>query len=525
MDTATEHEAITRWLSRTDTYPHRPQKVEQIETHISQVFLAGSYAYKLKKPVQYDFLDFSTVQAREHACREEVRLNRRLAADTYLAVLPIIRRDEGDYRWEGPGQVVDWLVEMRRLPTDLTLDSIHRRGKLRPEHINRVISTLVHFYRSLAPLPVTPEEYRDRYLAHVQGNLRELLAVEHHLPKGIVERVHGFQLQLLRLGPALFEERVRAGRIIDGHGDLRPEHICLSDPIAIFDCIEFSPDFRRIDVADELAFLAAECDFLGADWVGPQVLQAYQDQSGDQVLPMLVDFYKSYRACVRAKVAALRAEQLQDDAREAAAAEAQRHLALADKYVAPWLRPLVLVVGGLAGTGKTTLANAVANALGADLLRTDVLRQELFGAAHHAAEADGGIYRQDARQRVYEVMFHRAAELIADRISVVLDGTFSTLDVLSKAQQLAAGPRSVFLAIECTCRPEVAHQRISARLAEGSDASDAGPEIHDIQRARWEIWPADVPQARIDTEQALSKQVEQTITALVSLEPSSRNLA
>jgi aminoglycoside phosphotransferase family enzyme/predicted kinase len=519
MDTAKEHEAITRWLSRADTYPHRPQKVEQIETHISQVFLAGSYAYKLKKPVKYDFLDFSTVQAREHACREEVRLNRRLASETYLGVLPVIRREGGNYRWEGPGRVVDWLVEMRRLPTDLTLDSLHRRGKLRSEHIDRLISTLVQFYRSLAPLPVTPEEYRDRYWAHVRGNLRELLAVKHHLPRGVVERVNGFQLQLLQLRPALFDERVRAGRIVDGHGDLRPEHICLDDPIAIFDCIEFSPDFRRIDVADELAFLAAECDFLGADWVGPQLLKKYQDQSGDQMLSILLDFYKSYRACVRAKVAALRAEQLQEAAREAAAAEAQRHLGLADKYVGPWLCPLVLVVGGLAGTGKTTLANTVANALGAELLRTDILRQEIFGAGPHAANTDGGIYRQDARERVYEVMFHRAAEFHADRISVVLDGTFSSVDLLSKARQLAADSRSAFLAIECVCRPEVAHQRISQRQAEGRDASDAQPEIHDIQRMRWETWPAAVPQVSIDTEQPLKQQLEQVIARLMFLAP------
>jgi aminoglycoside phosphotransferase family enzyme len=136
---------------------------------------------------------------------------------------------------------VDWVVEMRRVPTELTLDALHPRGKLRPEHIDRLAETLVLFYLSLKPLPLTTQQYRERCSSHVRGNLRELLAVKHHLPRGVVERVHGFQIQLLRLRPALFEERVRAGRIVEGHGDLRPEHICLSDPIAIFDCIEFSP--------------------------------------------------------------------------------------------------------------------------------------------------------------------------------------------------------------------------------------------------------------------------------------------
>jgi uncharacterized protein len=514
MDAVREHERIVRWLARPGAYPHRPDRVEQIETHISHVFLAGSYAYKLKKPVKFDFLDFSTVQGREHACREEVRLNRRLAPDTYLNVVPVIHAPSGAYQLEGPGQVVDWVIEMRRLPTELTLDALHRRSKLTPEHIDRLAETLVRFYRSLAPLSLTPQDYRDRYLSHVRGNLRELLVVKHHLPRGVVERVHGFQLQLLNVWPALLADRVRAGHIVDGHGDLRPEHICFSDPIVIFDCIEFSPDFRRIDVADELAFLAAECDFLGADWVGPQLLRAYQGQSGDQPAAVLLDFYKSYRACVRAKVAALRADQVAGASQEAAASEARRHLALADKYVAPWLRPLLLAVGGVAGTGKTTLATAIADAFGAELLRTDVIRQEIFGTAPHAAATDGGIYSRPSRDRVYEEMLRRAAALHADRIFVVLDGTFSTLDMLQKAQKLAVDPRSGFLAIECVCRPEVARERISQRLAAARDVSDARPEIHDIQRTRWEPWPAGVPQVRIDTEQPINKQVEQVIAAL-----------
>jgi aminoglycoside phosphotransferase family enzyme/predicted kinase len=490
--------------------------VEHIETHISDVFLTGSYAYKLKKPVKFDFLDFSTVQAREHACREEVRLNRRLAPDTYLGVVPVIHSPSGAYQLEGAGQVIDWVVEMRRLPTELTLDSLHRRGKLLPEHVDRLAETLIQFYLSLTPLSVAGELYCSRCADHVRGNFGELLAVKHHLPRGIVERIHGFQLQLLRLRPIIFDERVKFGRIVDGHGDLRPEHICFSDPIAIFDCIEFNPDFRRIDVADELAFLAAECDFLGAEWVGPQLFHAYQERSGDHPPAVLVDFYKSYRACVRAKVAALRADQLAGQAHEATKEEAQKHLSLADRYARPWLRPLVLVVGGLAGTGKTTLAMAVGEALGAEVLRTDVLRQELFGAGPHPAQADGSIYSSQARERVYELMFRRAAALNTDRISVVLDGTFSKAEALLGAQRVTSDPSSAFLAIECVCRPEIAHGRISGRLAAGTDASDARPEIHDLQRMRWQPWPVDIPQICIDTEQPLDKQVTQVIAALAT---------
>ncbi len=270
-----DFEAIVDWLSQPAAYPQRPQRVEVIETHISLIFLAGENVYKLKRPIRYDFLDFTTIENRERDCREEVRLNRRLAPNIYLGIVPVTRAGDGRFQLNGDGPAADWLVHMRRLPTDHTLDALWRRGELRPEHIEQLIQLLADFYRSLPPLPITPDEYRARYTEHVQGNLRELLAVAHHCPREVVQRVHAFQLQLLHLRPALFDARVHGGQIVDGHGDLRPEHICFCNPPAIFDCIEFNADFRQIDIADELAFLAAECDFLGADWVGRQLFEGF----------------------------------------------------------------------------------------------------------------------------------------------------------------------------------------------------------------------------------------------------------
>lgn len=514
MGSSQEHEAIVRWLSDPASYPHRPKHVDQVETHISRVFLAGPLVYKLKKPVRYDFLDFSTRELREHACREELRLNRRLAPEVYLRVVPIFRGPNDKYQWEGPGEVADWLVEMNRLPTELTLDALYQRGALRPADIDRLAATLVNFYWSLVPLALQPHEYVERYQAHVRGNFRELLSVRHHLPRGAVERTSAFQLQLLALEPELLEARVRGGRVVDGHGDLRPEHICLSDTIAIFDCLEFSADFRRIDIADELAFLATECDFLGADWAGQQVLAAYQDQTGDRPPAMLLDFYRCYRACVRAKVAALRADQLQGARHDAAVREAKKHLALADKYATPWQRPLVLAVGGVAGTGKTTLARALAETFAAELLRTDVIRQELFAGGHRATSDSGDKYGAAARRAVYEDMFRRGAALLADRISVVLDGTFSTVESILNAAQLASGSQVNFLAVECTCRLEVARQRIEKRLAAAVDASEATPEIHNQQKAAWQQWPEEIQQVNVDTERPLTEQIARVVSKL-----------
>jgi aminoglycoside phosphotransferase family enzyme/predicted kinase len=514
---ASDNGEIVRWLSTPAAYPHGPASVELVETHISCVFLAGDQVYKLKKPVRYDFLDFSTVELREHACCEELRLNRRLAPQAYVDVVPITRTAAGELQIGGlqiggQGQPVDWLVHMRRLPTELTLEALHQRGELRPEQIDRLAGVLVDFYRSLVPLPITAEEYRQRVESHVRGNRRELMSVAHHLPPSAIERVHAFQLQLLKLQPEVFDARARTGKIVEGHGDLRPEHICLTEPPAIFDCIEFSADFRSLDVVDELAFLAAECDFLGADWVGSRLFARYCELSGDRPPEVLLDFYKSYRACVRAKVAALRADQVQGQECEAATAEALRHLQLADKYAVLWSRPLVLIVGGLSGTGKSTLAAAIAEALGAEPLRTDVIRKELFSAADSEE-----LYRPESRERVYDEMFARAKQLHSDRISVVLDGTFGSTAAIRGAVQIASGPRALLLAIECVCPPEVARERISRRRAAGRDPSDARPELHEQQRQSWQPWPTDVPQMRIDTQTGQPEQVRRVLRELARL--------
>jgi aminoglycoside phosphotransferase family enzyme/predicted kinase len=498
---------IVAWLATPAAYPHAPERVEHVETHISHVFLTENDVYKLKKRVRFDFLDFTALAAREQACREELRLNRRLAPEVYLDLVPITRDPAHELTLGGAGEVVDWLVHMRRLPADLTLDALHAQGRLRPEHIERLAETLVNFYGAQPALTMAADTFRGRLTQHVQANLQKLLAAQHHLPQAAIRRAHAFQLQQLALCPELFDVRVRQGRIVDGHGDLRPEHICLTEPPAIFDCIEFNAEFRQNDVADELAFLAEECDVIGAGWAGRQLLESYQRRTGDRPAPVLWDFYRAYRACVRAKVAALRSEQKSQAAQEAALQEARERLNLADRYATPWLLPIALAVGGAAGTGKTTLARAVAARLGAELLRSDVVRQELFSASEAR-------YDEPARRRVYEELIERGRALVGHRLSLIWDATFSVEEMLAQASQVAASGGGRFLAIECVCRPEVARERIARRLALGTDVSEARPEVHDAQRAAWPSWPAEIPQIRVDTELPIEEQVAAVIEAL-----------
>ncbi len=235
----------------------------------------------------------------------------------------------------------------------------------------------------------------------------------------------------------------------------------------------------------------------------------------------MLAFYKSYRACVRAKVAALRADQLRGDQQQRAAGEAVKHLELGDSYARSWIRPLVIAIGGLSGTGKTTLARALAKKLGNELLRTDVLRQEVDerlpghrGSGPSMRGADR--YSPESRRRVYDALFVRAHALIVSGVSVVLDGTFSTNDAISAASQLVGDNSAKFLAIQCICDPAVARKRIAARQRTHSDISEATPQLHDEQRAAWENWPAEVPQIKINTEAQIEGQVQQVLLNLAA---------
>ncbi len=291
------------FLKRPESYPDRPARVEFVETHMSWVFLTERFAYKLKKPVRYDFLDFSTLGARHWNCREELRLNRRLAPEVYLGIVALTADPDGELRLAGEGEVLDWLVKMRRLPADRMLDRAIADGRATEFDVARVARKLAAFYTACRPVPIAPSDYCERLQADVGANLRELVRPDYLLPAATARRAAAAQLELLGSEPELFAERVRAGRVIEGHGDLRAEHVCLGGAPVIIDCLEFNRDFRIIDPADELAFLALDCERLGAAWIRDLLFDVYRRATGDRPDPRLVHFYTSHRACLRAKIA------------------------------------------------------------------------------------------------------------------------------------------------------------------------------------------------------------------------------
>jgi aminoglycoside phosphotransferase family enzyme len=295
-------ESKVAYLRQASTYPQPCFRVEAVETHMSWVFLTERHAWKLKKPVRYDYLDFSTPAARRFFCDEEVRLNRRLAPFTYLGVVPL-GVDNADHLCIDDGTAVDWLVKMRRLPMQHMLDYAIQHGDANLHDMTALARRLGRFYSACAPIAFDVASYRQRFLDDIARNLAELRAPAYQLPLEHIETIGQAQINFLQDHTELLGQRINVGKIVEGHGDLRPEHVCLHPSIAIIDCLEFSRELRIIDAIDELGFLALECERLGAPELGRQLLSAYCEATGDCPDAILLNFYQSFRACLRARIA------------------------------------------------------------------------------------------------------------------------------------------------------------------------------------------------------------------------------
>ncbi|HET9109167.1 MAG TPA: hypothetical protein VFN79_18470 [Steroidobacteraceae bacterium] len=332
-------EAVTRekvaWLADPCHYGRLRRPVEIIETHFAWVFLAGDRAYKLKKPLRQGSMDHRTLARRERACRDELRLNRRLAPHVYLRVVPLRRDRQGSFslRPAAGARVTDWLVEMRRLPAARMLDRLIAARGLRPADLDGLVAVLAAFFRHALRRPLTDAAYRERLCREIRRNADELIASDLGLSRSKLVSLAEAQLAFVGRHPRTLAGR--GARLLDGHGDLRPEHVFLgtsSMRACVIDCLEFDRDLRRLDPAEEVAFLALECERLGAAAAADGLLARYRRAAGDPAPPMLIQFYMSRRAAVRAQIAAW---HLRDPA---FAGEARAWKARADSYLADALR-------------------------------------------------------------------------------------------------------------------------------------------------------------------------------------------
>jgi uncharacterized protein len=466
-------------LQDPQIYPEKPVKVDLVQTHISAVFLAGEHVYKVKKPVNLGFLDFTTLEKRKFYCQEEVTLNRRLAGEVYLGVAEV-RAHEGKISiGGGPGEVIEYAVHMKRIPMDCQMDRLLAKGEVTPEAAEKLAAKIARFHAQAA---TNPEISSFGELETVRGNVEENFAqTEKYVgevfpPEVTRETIEATRLFMERQSP-LFEKRVRQGKIRDCHGDLHLQHICLGREIIIFDCIEFNRRFRYSDVAADIAFLLMDLDDHRHPLLSADLASHYLRITEDWPLFLLLDFYKSYRAYVRAKVIALRRDDPDLSPREKASAleEARRYASLSHFYARRMNRPFLVITGGLIGTGKSSIARSLAEALGWEWLRVDVLRKELARVSpgeHRFEPFQRGIYSPDFSRRTYEALFHRAGILLAQGKTALLDGSFKKQADRKAALDLARESNADFLLIECQCADEEIQKRLAQRVSEKNEPSD-----------------------------------------------------
>jgi aminoglycoside phosphotransferase family enzyme len=293
------------FLSRPESYPELTRHVETKETHMSWIFLTDNEAWKLKKPSKFDHLDLRSAEARRRNCDREILLNRRLAPGVYRGIVPLTVSSRGTLQLDQPGVIDDWLIRMRRLPADRMLDQAIENSGWSKEDLRKVGAVLARFYSTEARLPISTEAYVKQLTRELCSSREELTKWAHVVRSGLIDPAIAGALEFLGRHRTLLEERVRRGKIVEGHGDLRPEHICLENEPVIIDCLEFSRRLRIVDPASELMFLKMECERLGSPAAGDLIFESYCERAGDDPPDALLELYRTYHAAVRARVAIL----------------------------------------------------------------------------------------------------------------------------------------------------------------------------------------------------------------------------
>jgi len=477
-------------LQHPACYDHPVTKVELVETHASWVLLAGAYAYKVKKPVDFGFLDFSTLEKRHHFCREELRLNRRTAPDLYLAVVAI----GGDPRRPllGGTPVLDYAVKMRRFPQEAQFDRLLAAGRLEAAQLERFAERLATLHRQLpAAEPGSRFGTPEAILAPVRQNFEQLQPlVTDAAARTTLTALEAWSLERSAALGACFCRRRELGSVRECHGDVHLANIAwLEGEPVLFDCIEFNENFRWIDLVNDYAFLVMDLDDRGKATLGWRFLNRYLRVSGDYAGLELLRFYQVYRALVRAKVAYLRLDQETDGASRARDLElAKSYLDLAAGYTLPRPAPL-LITHGLSGSGKSGFAQQLAPLLGAVTLHSDVERKRLHGLAAEESSGSppgGGIYRPADHLATYRRLGELAETVVRAGFPVIVDATFLRRAQRAQLQALAQALQTPFAILDFQVPEAELRRRVARRSSEGAAVSEATLAVLDAQLAQAE---------------------------------------
>ena len=462
-------------------YPKPPPEIIHKETHISHVFLAGELAYKVKKTVRFSFLDYSRLDQRVHFLNEELRLNRRLAPSVYLAVMPITL-DRSGWHLSGDGPPAEYALVMRRLPERRMLPFLLETRQLTPEMISELAVVLAKFHTQAKQI-ILPDAlgYPKALAQKWNDNFRELEPwVKTSIDAETVEVLKGFGMRFIDQQHDLLIQRAKQGSIRDVHGDLHCEHVCFApEGIQIFDCIEFDAEIRQCDLASEMAFLAMDLAVRGGEFAIKPLLARYLELLDDPKMPVLLPFYQGYRAVVRAKVHALRAGEINQDA--------ARYLRFAGRFSWSLMKPFVVMIAGLTGSGKSTLARELGARLGIPVISSDVIRKAIAGSpGRQVVPLDRGIYGSKMTEKTYAKMAQEAKKQILEGEGAILDATFAQRAHRERIVRLAEKHRVPLVLIHCFASDETTKKRLAEREAEGKDVSDGRWEVYCKQKAAYQ---------------------------------------
>ncbi|WP_129125721.1 bifunctional aminoglycoside phosphotransferase/ATP-binding protein [Geomonas oryzae] len=485
---------VIKSLLEAKAYPDPTTKVRLVETHVSFIFLTDHFVYKVKKAVNYGFLDFTTVDRRRFYCNEEVRLNRRLCPEVYLGVVELRDSEDGP-GFGGTGPVLDYAVKMRRLPQERMLDRLLAEGNVEVRDMTRIAQAVARFHEGAERGPAIDACGETGVIReNWEQNFRQaapFVGVTVSAPQ--MTEIRQWVTSFLRENDALFRERVTGGFIRDCDGDLHSGNICLTDPVCIFDCIEFNEKFRYIDTAADLAFLLMDLEYADRKDLAVELLNAYQAASGDVGMAPLLDFYKAQRAFVRGKVTSLRLEHasLTETERIEVKDAALRYFRLARGYtLRAGMRPMLVLTCGMIGSGKSTLARALSRELGFALKRSDVVRKELAGVPAAGAAPTrsyrAGIYNSEMDQATYDALLKEAERSLSRGEGMVVDATFRRIADRERFRELALRLGVPFLLVETRCSEEVARRRLEARNGDAAEVSDARWEHYRQLEAEFE---------------------------------------
>lgn len=502
--------ALIGFLLDPRNYPERTRAVSHLETHISHVFVGDRFVYKVKKPVNFDFLDFSTLRKRHFFCEQEVLLNSRLAKGIYLGVEPLYRSGSGfSFASEEGGRPVEYAVKMKRIPLDRLLFKLIGEGRPLYGSLEDVGRTLAGFHEGIVPYRGARFGGVESVIAATEENfeqIRPFTALT--VGRKTLASIERYTRTFISDHRARFAERRKNGFIRDGHGDLHCQHVCLEHPPVIFDCIEFNRGFRTIDILEDIAFLFMDLEYRGRFDLSARLHKAYFARLPKALDEELLRFYKVYRAVVRGKVEGFAAKGVEGTSeRQKAVARARDYFGLAGHYISHFKRPFNPVVFmGLSGSGKSTIARDFSpNAV---ILRSDEMRKEIAGVGkgRHAYSSFGeGIYTPELTNRIYCLMLERAVECARMGRKVIVDATYLKAEQRRDFHEtcIAGGLNPFF--IHCFASEAVLKDRIRKRMEAGTDASDADIAVLEHQLEHLED-PEELPSYRtlcINTEDAI----------------------